>query len=303
MPELRSALPYVSHLRVTKRPTQNWMPSGYQNKEGQDLYQQVMDLPGIECEITPYMGTVKGPATQYKFPSKAFFENALADLQALPTKTEQDNSAITNIEATLAREDVVWVETVLMAGGLPTLEVLWNDVFSDALEEFPTWKEPEEAVGGIPLFIKEMQWDARIPFESSKSIQLKIGLYNNDEAKGVPVIHTLNFEDGQTKTQRLAYIAQIEERIAALTTQIAGMEAGTAKTQAEAELTRFSQELAQRNAVEQGSLIDLVSNPSVQSSLPALIMGIVGTLKAINWPDLDMAVVQERLAANLSAIQ
>ncbi len=311
MAELRSSLPYVSHLRVTKRPTQNWVSSGYQNREGQDLYQQVMDLPGIECEITPYMGTVKGPATQFKFPSKAFFEAELAKLQAKPTKTEQETAAIANIQATIARTDVVWVETVLMAGGLPTLDALWATVFSDALDEFPTWREVEDAVGGIPIGIKEMQWDARIPYESAKAIQLKIGMYRMkrvgtqwviDESV-MPVIHTLNFEDEQTKAQRLSYNNQIQERVAQLTAQIAAMANGPAKVQAQAELDRFTQELAQRNAVEQGVLLDLVSNPSVQASLPALIMAIIGTLRTLHWPDLDMAVVQERLAENLSVIK
>lgn len=298
MAETRTALPYVSHLKVTKRPTQNWKPNGYQNREGQDLYQQVTDLPGIECEITPYMGSVKGPASQFRFPSKAFFETALAELNALPVKTEQDTAAIANLEATIARTDVVWVETVLMTGGLPTLDALWDTVYSDALDEFPTWKESDSPVNGIPLFIKEMQWDARIPFESAKSIQLKIGVFNNDQGFGVPMLHTLNFEDEQTKKQRLAYNKQIEDRIAALTVQLETL-VGPQKAQAEAEIERFTKELAQRVAVENGVLLELVSNPSVQASLPALLLALIGTA----YPGIDMALVQSKLAENLSVIK
>lgn len=298
MPETRSALPYVSHLRVTKRPTQEWRPNGYQNRERQDLYQQVTDLPGIECEITPYMGSVKGPAKQFRFPSKMFFETALAELQALPVKTEQENAAITNLEATIARTDVIWVESVLMAAGLPTLEGLWADVYSDALDEFQTWKEPESSINGIPLFIKEMQWDAMIPYESAKSIRLKIGVFNNDEGLGVPMLHTLNFEDEQTKKQRLAYNKQIEDRIAQLTTQLESL-TGTQKTQAEAEIERFTKELEQRKAVEQGVLLDLVSNPSVQASLPALLLALIGAA----YPGIDMAEVQSQLASNLAGVK
>jgi len=244
------------------------------------------------------MGSVKGPATQFRFPSKMFFETALAELQALPVKTEQESSAITNLEATIARTDVIWVESVLMAAGLPTLDSLWKDVYSDALDEFPTWKEPEKPVNGIPLFIKEMQWDARIPYESAKSIQLKIGVFNNDEGLGVPMLHTLNFEDEQTKKQRLAVNKQIEDRIAQLTAQLESL-TGTQKTQAEAEIERFTKELEQRQAVEQGVLLDLVSNPSVQSSMPALLLALIGAA----YPGIDMAEVQSRLAANLAAIK
>lgn len=306
MPELRSALPYVSHLRVTKRPTQNWAPLGYQNREGQDLYQQVLDLPGIECEITPYMGYVKGPATQFKFPSKAFFEAELAKLQAKPTKTEQDNAAIANVQATIARKDVTWVETVLLAGRLPTLEALWSDVYSDALDEFPQWKEPEVVVAGIPLAIREMQWDAKIPFESEKSIELKIGVYRMKKVAdkwvvdetSTPLLHTLNFEDERTKAQRLGYDKQIEDRIAQIQQQLESL-VGPQKAQAEAEIERFTKELAQRKAVTQGTLLGLVANPSVQQSLPALLMSLISTA----YPEVDMAVVQSKLAENLAAIK
>jgi len=304
MPELRSALPYISHLRVTKRPTRDWAPSGYQNREGQDLYQQVTDLPGIECEITPYMGSVKGPASQFKFPSKAFFEKALDDLDAKPTKTEQDTAAITNIEATIARTDIVWAETILLAGSLPTLDSLWESVFSDALDEFPTWKEPETAVGGIPLFVKEMQWDARMPFESSKSILLKVGLYDNDQELGNPQLYTLNFEDSTTKSQRQSYSAQLERRIDQLSDEIEAIkeEQSAARIQKVQELARFQSEKSQRDAIENGLMTDLLANVSVQQSLPALLLSIIGTLKAQHWPDLDMKVVQERLLLSLADI-
>lgn len=326
MPELRSALPYVSHLKVTKRPTNKWVPTGRRSAEG-DEYVQDRDLPGIECEITPYVisvvGTeenprevsVKGPATQFRFPSKAFLEAGLASLEALPVKTEQDTQAIAALTATIARTNVIWVEDVLAAVGLPGLDDLWATVYSDALDEFPTWRESENPVQGIPLVIKEMQWDARIPSESAKSIQLKIGVYPGkrvvvdgvetvvaDESR-TPELYTLNFEDAQTKQQRLNRDTQIQQRITALTAQIPTLEAGPEKAQAQAELDRFTQEQAQRATIEQGELLSLVSNPSVASSLPALIMGIVGALRSTHWPDLDMQAVQTRLADNLSAIQ
>lgn len=165
MSEVRSTLPYISHLRVTKRPTQKWEPTGYQNQNGEDLYRQGVDLPGIECEVVRYMGTVKGPATQYRFPLKAFFEEALEQLQAVPVKNEQTTKAIENLQQTIANPNTIWAETVLLAGNLPELRDLWKNVYSDALDEFDKWREPQGQIGGIPVYVKEMQWDARIPFE------------------------------------------------------------------------------------------------------------------------------------------
>ena len=301
MPELRYALPYISHLRVTKRPTQNFVPAGYQNKDGQDLYKQVTDLPGIECEITPYMGTVKGPATQYRFPSKTFFEEALASVIASPV-TEQTLSSKSNIEATLARTDIIWAENVLMAGQLPVLKDLWATVFSDALDAFTTWREPTETVG-IPLEVKEMQWDAIIPYEGTKSITLKIGLYSSQTQN--PVLTMLQFEDSVARTQRLAASAQFNTRITQLTSEIAALPSGpsSTRTQKEVELERATTEKTTRDAIEIGILSELVSNPSVMVSLPNLLMAIIGTVKQLNgWDSLDMNVVQERLVINLTNI-
>lgn len=300
MTETRYALPYVSHLRVTKRPTRNWVPSGYQNQEGQELHKQITDLPGIECEITPYMGSVKGPASQFKFPSKQFFEDALAEITLVPV-TDQSAAAKTNLEATLARTDIVWAETILLTGGLPTLAALWEDVFSDALDEFSEWSE-QTVKAGIPLSIKEMQWDARIPAEGAKSISLKVGTYSATSPE--PTLTTLLFEDTTSRTQRLSYSIQLQNRITQLTTEVAALPKGpsTARTQKESELARFVAEKVQRDAVEVGSLPDLVANPSVMTSLPTLLMSIIGVIAAQQWPTLDLAVVEAKLTLALAAM-
>lgn len=315
MTETRYALPYVSHLRVTKRPTQNFVPSGYQNQDGQDLYKQITDLPGIECEITPYMGSIKAPATQYKFPSKAFFEDVLAELNAAPV-TEQTTRTIAQVQATIARQDIVWCESILAAGQLPSLNTLWEDVFSVALDEFGVWSEPSNGSSGIPLVVQEMQWDARIPADGAKSISLRTGLYKTKVVvvNGVtqtvpdysvpPTITTLSFEDDTTRTQRLSFSTQLNNRIAQLVSEIAALPDGPSatRTQKESEVERLTIEKAQRDAVEIGSLSELLSNQSVMASLPTLLMSIIGVLKTQSWPTLDMAVVQERLAAVLSGM-
>ncbi|XZE36538.1 hypothetical protein SH501x_002117 [Pirellulaceae bacterium SH501] len=302
--EVRSALPYISHLRVTKRPTKKWEPTGYQNQNGEDLYRQGVDLPGIECEVTPYMGTVRGPATNYRFPLKAFFETALAELESLPQKSDQVNVAIANLQATIANPETIWAESILLAGELPTLTALWQDVFSDALDEFTEWSEPQESSGGIPLYVREMQWDARIPYESPKSISLKVGLFNNEQDQGDPALYTLNFEDAATRSQREAYNAQLVQRITQLTTEIAALPEGPSptRTQKEQELANYQSEKAQSDAVENGLMSDLLSNVSVQQSLPTLLVAIIGALRTVYWPDLDMTLVQTKLAETLGEL-
>lgn len=298
MSETRSAIPYISHLRLTKRPTRRWQPTGYTNRDGQDLYQQVTDLPGIEVEITPYMGTVKGPAQQFRFPLKAFFEEALAVYLAIEKPTEEQLKVIENLQATIARTDVTWAESILLAGGLPTLLGLWEDVFSDALDEFPSWSESNSA-GGIPVELKEMQWNARLPADAPKSIDLSVGVFNGETID--PSIYSLSFEDVETRNQRLAYDAQIEAAIDSLVAQVAAA-SGAEKTQLEQQLTARQNEQAQRAAIERGQMATLLSKASVQQSLPTLLMSILGVLKQTQWPDLDMALVQQRLVAAIGSL-
>lgn len=304
MSEIGSALPYISALRITKRPTRSWQPSGYQNQQGQDLYKQVNELPGIEVEITTYMGEIKGPAMQFKFPSKKFFEDALAELQALPVKGQAEQDAIANIQATLARADVVWCETILLAGELPTLDALWEDAYSDALNEFEKWSDDNRGDGGIPLHLKEMQWNIRVPFESSKTVELAVGLFLNSTDKETDSIHRLLFEDSASSQQRTSYNNQVQQRVNEVSGQIATLPVGPSaeRTQLEQQKAAYESELAQRVAVDVATIGALLENVSVQTSLPALILSIIGTLKSIHWPNLDMDLVQQRMLTSIAAI-
>jgi hypothetical protein len=298
MSETRSAIPYISHLRLTKRPTRRWQPTGYTNRDGQDLHQQVTDLPGIEVEITPYMGTVKGPAQQFRFPLKAFFEDALAAHQEIEKPTAEQLKVIENLQATINRADITWAESILLAGELPTLDSLWADVFSYALDEFPSWAESSSA-GGIPVELKEMQWDARFPADGPKSIDLNVGVFNGDMD---PTVYSLSFEDQGTREQRLAYDAQIQSEIDRLTDAVANA-SGTEKVELESQLAARKNEQEQRAKIERGLMSSLFAKPSVSESLPVLLMSILGALKKTKWPNLDMALVQQRMAAALAGLK
>ncbi len=294
--ETRSAIPYISHLRLTKRPTKRWQATGFRDpRSGDDLYQQITDLPGIEVEITPYMGNVKGPAQQFRFPLRAFFAEALAEFQGIEHPTTEQLKAIANLQATLARTDVTWAEAIVEAGELPPLLDLWQSVFSDALDEFPSWEE-SNSLGGIPIEIREMQWDARFPSDGAKSIDLKVGIFCG---QADPEVYTLSFEDQQTRQQRVAYDSQVETEITRLVAAIAAAQEDDERTQLEQQLVYRQTEQAQRAAIERGVMSELLSKPAVQASLPGLLLAILSALKQTQWPELDMALVQERLVASL----
>ena len=289
-----------------KRPTNVWKPEGY-NQQGQEVGRVNTELPGIEVEVTPYItgSDVKGPASQHRFPGKKFLQDGLAELKAIENPNAQVTQAISNLETTLSEPGVIWAEDVLSAAQLGSLENLWDDIFSDALDQFPTWKEPEALTPGSKLALKQMQWDARLPYESAKLLQLRVGMYRTKKVDGVlvevgePTVKGLDFEDAATKAQRIGYNNQIQSRIDSLTAEIAALPDGTTKTQKQAEKERFENELLQREAVEIGELGKLLVLPAVSNSLPKLLLAIIAAVD----PDVDMATVQQRLGMALSTIK
>lgn len=293
--ELRSAIPYFSHLKMTVIPTQKWVPTGLQNEQGQDLYKQGADLPGIEIEITPYMGEVKSKPVQFRFPSKVFLQNELVALQADPNQSAN----ATALAAILASPDVMWIEDVLSAGGLPGLDTLWTDIFSDVLDMFGSFNESQNSGGGIPVALKIMQWDARFPAEGSKALTLKVGAFT--QGVNIPEVYTLQFEDSETKAARLARNTQLATAITNLTTQLATA-SDEQKAQIQAQIDQYNREIAAQAAIERGLLTDVLTKPSVQSSLPTLLIAILAKLKANVWPDLDMPMVTAKLIDRLTAL-
>lgn len=316
MTEARGTKPYISHLRITKRPTQVLTPTDLVDQEGNPLARRETQVPGISCEIVPYLSPeIKAPAVTYNFLQKAFYQQAKEELEAIATPNQREVDTLAAINALLADTSVTWCEDILAAGGLPNLMDLWAEVFSDALNQFPGWTEGT-IQNGIPTAVREMMWDARIPFESAKSVELNVGVYLANDPNSQPTQYKLAFEDNATRTQREQYIAQLEDAIAQRTAQIAGLQAeiaamqeGPAKeqkrqqlTQTQADKARYEQELAQRQAVTVGLISTLLSNPSVQQSMPALLMAILMTLSAKEGWNLDQATTLEELIETLTNV-
>jgi len=294
--ELRSGIPYFSHLKMTVIPTESRTRTNYVTQEGQPIDQIGTDLPGIEVEITPYVGdVVKSKPVPFRFPSKAFLQNELTGLQADP----QQSANATALAAILANTDISWIEDLLTAAGLPGLNVLWTDIFSDVLDMFSNFNEEQNSGGGIPVAFKIMQWDARFPFEGSKSLTLKVGAFT----QGIPTpeVYTLNFEDQATRDARLAREQQMATAVETLTTRLATAP-DNEKPQIQMQIDQLNREIAMNSAVERGLLTDVLNKPSVKSSLPTLLIAILADRKAKMWPDLDMPMVTAKLIDRLTAL-
>ena len=305
MAETRFAVPYVSHLVITQRPLQTLKPSGLYNEQGQELARNAIDLPGITMELTTYIVTEntskKGPAQVFEFRYKKFWTDAKAELEAIENRNQNEQAQLNNINALLANQNVLWVEDALQLANASEFMQLWYDVFSDALDEFPSMNEDANIQTGIPVRIEPLQWDIRVPYESNKVVTLKTGVFLGNAG---PEVIDLQFEDEQSKTNRMNNVAQYNTVITRLTTELAALESGTdAHTQKQTELNAYTTERNRLLAVEYRTIGDLLQHPSVQTSLVQVLMGLIGVLKVKQFPNMDLTLVQQRMIAALATIR
>ena len=323
--ESRPSFPYVSRLRIVKYPSMSLVNAGT-NQQGQNLVQRHSSQPSIQVEITTYIGDEKAFVSEYSFASRVFLQTVLDELKAISTPTTEIESTILSITARLITEKL-WLEDVLDAAGIPALEGLWSDAFSDTLDTFTKWAESTKPIGGIPVYIRQLEWDACLPLDAAKSVVVTMGLYPTAACDSeYPVRKVLQFEDGATKRNRDAQIAHLRtliadreivikaideiiawkamplsaERSAKLATYnqaiVEQADLASYKIQRQQELTGYSEQIARLEAVDYGTILSLLSSPSVASSVKNLIIVTIGTLKkhVPEWSALDMDIVEQR---------
>lgn len=323
--ESRPSLPYVSRLKIVKYPSLSWVRAG-QDQQGRDLMRQQGNQPSLQVEITTYIGDERAFVSEYVFASKAFLQSVLAELKAVEKPSTEIESTILAVTARLADEKL-WLEDVLAAAEIPDLEGLWSDAFSESLDQFPKWAESTQPIGGIPVYVRQLEWDARLPIEASKDITVTMGLYPTAACDSQePVRKTLRFEDGLQLRNRAAQVAHLRdliadreiviktideivqwkaaplstERSAKLATYnqsiVEQADLASYKLNRQNELTGYAEQIARLEDVDYGTISSLLASPSVGTSVKSLIVAIIGTLKKQipEWSELDMDLVAQR---------
>ncbi len=330
--EVRQALPYVSHLKIVKFP--NLQVVYGKDQQGNDAQGLMANQPSMQVEVTLYIvgsdgSTEKAFATPYTFGSRNYLHDILDQIAAIENPPQNVLATKKTIQDRLATEKL-WLEDVLAAAGIPTLEGLWSDAFSASMDEFPTWAESATPIGGVKTYIRQLEWDARLSYEANKTVTVTMGIYSTPECKETqPERKILTFEDGASKRQRQANIAALDQRITQLAeaqTAIDAIKAAKAMpagAQRDAILAQFNPQIvnqpdldayraqvvqeqssyvnqkAQLAAVTYGEIKDLVSLTSIAGSIKSLVVdGVLANLKAVlpEWSDLDMNIVSSRFA-------
>lgn len=298
-----------------------------QTQDGKLRYQEGIDYPGVVAEITPYVGELPMPTVVFEFRQKQFMQDWLDNLNALTSKTQEDERGITAIQEMLNKPNAVWLEDVLAVAEIEDLEATFEAAYDDALNEFPELAATEGTFSGIPYDLRPLQWDAKLPWNGEKAITLKSGFFesgSSDESRHV--IIESKFEAGETKRTRLSNLASKALRIADEQKTLDGLnrikqlKAGPQTPEVLEELAGYNPELVAKESLDDeinlqtqqiaslqreksdlervsyGTLADLLANASVADVVKKLSAGIFATLKqkVPAWANLDLAFVASK---------
>lgn len=330
MSEIREGLPYIKKMKFTSRTLTTIERRQLAN--GQEVGVPNPEYPGLIVEVVHYLAPdTPSPAEILRFPSKAFYEEQLAIMQAIENKSPEDLGVIEQVQLILNNTSTVWLEEVVAAAGVASIEDAFAQAYSDSLDYFDSLKEPVAAIGGRKTYLGMIQWEASIPFEEGqkKSLSIRVGIYLDEAQKTTPVVKELFFEDGLTKRERELNIANLNTGIANFQAEKTALlriktlketEPKTPEILAELEqanptflavqniderVTQLDNEIRFReierdrlSALKLGDLATFIQKPSMQTSIPGIGLAVFGLMKVKNpdWADLNMALVQERFA-------
>lgn len=327
MSEIRQALPYVSRIKYTVRTSTRLDPIR-DLEDGRTLMAVNADLPGLVIVVVPFLTpTLPMDPEIYEFKRKSFYQDELAALKAIESPSEEQLKAIQIVE-NLLETHKLWEEDLLEKAGIENLSQEWAPAFSEALDEFPEWKEPETQIGGLPVSIYQNRWDAQLPWVGEKKIEVTIGAYKNNDLRLKPTEQVLIFEDGATKRRREAELASIQKdleattKVIALLPEIDALRKSTTtenKTLLEARYSEYpvlrgqkdldefkallenqktmqTQNLERLQSATYGSLPKILSNSKVLASSQKIVFAGLASLKESNpfYANLDMALVASR---------
>ena len=212
----------------------------------------------------------------------------------------------------------------------------WNSAFDKVAELFPATKDQEEGSesNGPAVYLRPDAFEANLHPTQKKSITIKVGVYSDGTYTKLQTYINLMFEDGETKREREANLAQLARAKSEITVNLnatqallAARTAGTAvpridgftfneyvlkqtveeltatAKQQETELGLRVKQIAELNQVLNGELSLLLGSTtalhqSVMDSVGALCTAILITLKETHpdYKEINVAKIMSEFA-------
>ncbi len=98
----------------------------------------------------------------------------------------------------------------------------WNSAFDQVAEVFPETKDqdPSAVANGPAVYLRPDAFEANLHPTQKKSITIKVGVYSDAAYRNLQTYLHLTFEDGETKREREANLAQLAKAKADITSNL-----------------------------------------------------------------------------------
>lgn len=302
--ETRYVTPYFSSIKLVLFP--GVASVAVKDQQGRDGVSLVEERPQIKTHLTGWLNNQVVRSDEFVF----------------------EAGKTPSMESVLARAKQMGVDVV---------EIL-QEVFDAVAEQFP--QTAEQAAGaessGPAVYLRPDSFECNLDPGTRKSLQIKVGVYGEAEFQKVQTYIRLVFEDGETKRQRLANIAdlqaaktQVTDNLTALRALIALKQSGGSipsgvyseyhvsmatdqlvalERQTAGELAMRVKQIAELQQVLNGDLATLLGDPTAENATPlqikvsqmvgALCPAILLQLKETNpdYANIDVAGIMAKFA-------
>ena len=175
----RNVKPYFSSIKLVLFP--GYTSVAVQDQQGRQGTQLVDEKPQIKTTITGWMNNQVVRQDVFVFDAEPVDGPSMTDV----------------LEA--AKEI-----------GIDVAEA-WSGAFDQVAEIFPATKDQEASAStiGPQVYLRADAFEAQLHPTQKKSVTMKVGVYSDVEYTNLQTYLNLTFEDGDTKREREAYLAQL----------------------------------------------------------------------------------------------
>lgn len=254
MPEIRYPKPYFSSLKLVLN--KSVAEVAVQDAQGRQGMQLRDEEPQIQANITGWINNQVVRSDNVTFPHEPTNAPSMSDV--------------------LDAAEQIGVDVVKA----------WTEAFDAIADEFPQTKEQPEGASawGPPVYLRPDAFQANLHPTQRKSVLIRVGVYSDAAYGKLQTNLHLVFEDGASKREREANIAQLQQ----------------SKIQATANLAQINELIALKQGNQ--TLPDNV-NPQFANQTVEQLQGMVKQIEQeIKYRDAQIAELSQVIAGDLNKL-